>query len=246
MGRRRSRRLVASYANVEEILKKKMHSCNCSLLAPPTPQALGIFGIGRFLKGKRRAPPPPPPPQIITIDVSPQISPVFQQMQDSPGSGQAGAPSFEKTGASGSADTTAILKFMREQDERRRADEAAQRVDAQRIAAEDNRRRDAAEAQSAAFARERQAFDRERSAAQQMREDQIAAERHEALLRAGARAVDTIAPAPQTISIDMPSAPLPIAQADAFPITRTLNWPLVIGGVVVAGGAAYLFLGKRS
>lgn len=94
-----------------------------------------------------RAAPAPPPPvagptytttisPVLQTEVSPQISPVFQQTQDSPGAVQAGTPTQYKPGgmeatgggsaAPGSGGGDAMLEFMRMQEQTRASERAAE------------------------------------------------------------------------------------------------------------------------
>ncbi len=108
---------------------------------------------------------------VLQTEVSPMISPVFQQVQDSPGATQAGAPTMvapggmEAEGGSAGNGSAAMLEFMRlqsEQDAARRADEAAAREVERRDAVA---REDAYRKQQLDFQREQAALQADRQAA---------------------------------------------------------------------------------
>ena len=107
---------------------------------------------------------------VLQTEVSPMISPVFQQVQDSPGATQAATPTMVAPGGmeaegGSSGDSGAMMEFLRmqaEQDAARRADEAAAREIERRDAAA---REDAYRQAQLDFQREQAALQADRQAA---------------------------------------------------------------------------------
>lgn len=175
---------------------------------------------------------------VLQTDISPQVSPVFSQMQDSPGAQQAatttqykpGGQEAKGGGTNGSSD--AVLQFLREQ----------QRLDAERraqeSAARDQERRERQSAEQRRFEEDRQ--ERERRDA----ESRALQEEYRQALVESQRVTE-----PQTV---VTAAPAILPSREMIPIPETLttsaplvadegpNWPLIlgIGALAVIGGVA--------
>lgn len=219
---------------------------------------------------------PPQPVQITTTvspvlqtEVSPQISPVFQQTQDSPGAVQAGSPTqfkpggMEATGggsAPGGGD--AMLEFLRiqsEQDAARRAEESARREQERRdrLAREEREREERRAFEQRQLDLQRQEQERAEAARQQQlemqrldqeRRDAEAAGRAEeaAALQAQYQASmeewqRTQAQAPTFVSTAAPAVPgLPAPVADAGVMVPPDTGP---NWPLIAGIAAVVLVG---
>lgn len=212
----------------------------------------------------------------LQTQISPQISPVFSQMQDSPGSTQAATTAqvqptdmTAKPGGTGGGGDNALLEYMRfqaEQDAQRRAEETAQReADRRRREDEDRRWREQQSAAQADAQRRADADRAEQLRLQQAAEQQRAAEQAErdrqwqeaqAAQQAAYEAALEQTPAATPSTFVATPAVMPGREMVGFeepvPLTAPVeaqatgpNWPLIIGGVVIAGGAAYVLTRKK-
>lgn len=201
------------------------------------------------------APAPAPAPIITTTispvlqtEVSPQISPVFAQMQASPGATQAATTTQVQPGdmtanvpsAGGGADqsTAEIIEFLRAE-----ADIDRQRREAETAQAEADRRARAAE-----------------EVAQADRQAQIDAkwraanEESQRLYAESANRAATTQPETATAFVATPSI-MPGREMVGFEEPSEIvidrgqpqapNWPLIIGGIVLIGGGAYFLTRKK-
>lgn len=204
----------------------------------------------------------------IQTQVSPQISPVFSQMQDSPGSTQAAttaqvspSPQSAETGGSGGGGngSAALLEFMKMQAER----------DAQRQQAEDARRREQERRQQELIARQqeaqRQAQQQAQQRAEQARQEQLQREAEERQRReqqaaemqaayeekVAAAAAQKQAPSTFTSTVQPGASYLPASEPDPEPETMpaepqaTLNWPLIAAMVATGGIVIYYFAFRK-
>lgn len=173
---------------------------------------------------------------------TPQISPVFQQTQDSPGAQQAATPvqsapgGQEATGGGSGGSQSELLEFMRQQEQRRAAEEEARRR------REDARRAEQAAQQRAEREREQEA--RARAEAEQRRrqaelEQQRQAELEE--MRAAQEAQQAQPQAPRVVYSagapprSQPQAPTGAPQPTAEPEPGGIPpWAIIAGGAAIA------------
>lgn len=227
----------------------------------------------RLLPQAPAASPPPPPPApapvvnvspVVQTEVSPQISPVFQQTgsgDQSAGTAQI-APGGQSATGSGGQDMTAFLQYMQAEDRRRREEqqqrdreaqlqrEREAELERQRRVAEENRILATQEADRAAALRleqERQAQFAQAQAEMQSREEaraeEVAAMAEQ--MRQAAQAAQANTGGGSSGPAFLPTLPGEAAGETQLPLTqktetqKSVPWPLIAAGVVLLGVAGY-------
>jgi len=170
---------------------------------------------------------------VLQTEISPQISPVFQQVQDSPGSVQAATPTMiapggmkAEGGSAAANDSAAMLEFMRlqsEQDAARRQSDAAARE-------QERREREARQA----------AIDAEASEVAARLEAQYQAAQSEwektTATPGGFMATPAVMPGREIIVSDGP--PVAPLQKPGLPV------PLIVAGVAAIAIGGYFYASK--
>lgn len=225
---------------------------------------------------------PPPAPRInvqttvspvLQTEVSPQISPIFAQMQDSPGSQQAATTTQYKpggmtaegggtTGPGGGGESAALMELLRVQSEQAAArqmedTQARNRERRERLARErrdiDYRaEREARDDKLRAQELEMRTLDAERRAAEQAGRDEQAEQLRQQYEAQRLEWESTQATPSQLVSIQPTGRPIPIevpAPVTELPPTDAkapIPLPLIaLGAAVLAGGIYYATKGKR-
>ncbi len=198
---------------------------------------------------------------VLQTEISPMISPVFQQTQASPGAVQAATPTMIAPGgmeaegggvAPGADGGAAMLEFMAQQAEQDRA----QRAEETRLREQERRERAAADA---AYRQEQLDFQREQATLQQQRQAALDAQNVEEAARLQAEYDIRVSEWEQTkatpgmyTSTMMPGREMVVAPSEVpAPITSPqptgIPTPLLLaaGALVVVGGIMYARRGKR-